>query len=73
MNTSSYTDPENIEDIFEKIKEAKTIKDVKELIDRTFPTWIVNFTNSYSSDYACLQNNWQNYCEILKTTPKLII
>ena len=54
----NYKDPENVEEILERLKTLPTLKEVKELIDQVFPTWIVTAIPGYSNDYKFFQNNW---------------
>jgi hypothetical protein len=54
-----YKDPENRDEILDKIKDCETLKDINELIKEVYPTWIVNFIDNYSTDYPHLQANWK--------------
>jgi hypothetical protein len=55
-----YKDPENIDEIIEKIKECPTLKEVELLIKELYPTWILYYLVGYSKDYPHLQSNWEN-------------
>ena len=57
--SNKFIDPENIKDIEEKIKNCPTIKDINDLVNITFPTWIVGFIDKYSDDYSHLNTNWE--------------
>lgn len=59
--------------ILEKLVEAKTGQEVKDLIDVYYPNWIVGFTDFYSSDYPHLQSNWETVCRKIGVGRKLII
>ena len=62
MNTYKYIDPENTQEILEKIKTLPMLGDVKVILEETFPNWIVGGTFSYSKDYPHLQKNWEKIC-----------
>ena len=61
-----YSDPENKDEIIEKIRYCKTLKDIETLIIETFPNWIIKFSNKYSNDYPHLQSNWENISKEFK-------
>ena len=56
---NDYVDPENVDEILEKIKSCATIKEIDNLIKETFFNWIVEFLDRYSYDYPHLQTNWE--------------
>ena len=59
-----YIDPSNSIDILNRLKELRTLGDVKKLVDDTFPKWIISTMNSYSKDYPHLTENWEKICDI---------
>lgn len=59
----SYKDPENKNDIINDIKNAETHNEVMNIINRTFPEWIVNCCDKYSSDYNSMNINWKVICD----------
>ena len=54
-----YKDPENKEEILEKIRNCATLKDIEELIKEVYPTWILYYISAFSHDYPHLQSNWE--------------
>jgi|SRR3989344_2821814 len=68
-----FSDPENYEEILKEFQELKNPKETQNLIERTFPTWIVAILNSYCKDYPHLENNWKEICRRTKTVPKKIV
>ena len=60
---SKYKNPPNHQEISDNIRECKTIGDVKNLVDKTFPEWFVTLIPRYSTDYSTLQTNWINCCK----------
>ena len=61
--TAKYKNPSNSDDISKQICNCKTIGDVKNLVDKTFPTWFVTILPEYSTDYSILQKNWVKVCK----------
>ena len=60
-----FTDPSNIDEIKEQIKNCPTVKDVIEIINNVYPSWLVNIIDNYSDDYPHLTKNWDIICEKL--------
>lgn len=73
MEQNKYSDPENWENIKDKIKTAPTLGDVKKILDNTFPGLIVAFLKRYSHDYPSFTENWIKITGKIKTTPKEIM
>lgn len=69
----SYKDPENIDSILDEIKKAPTLGDIKILIDKYYPNWIIDVIEKYSLDYPNLNSNWMTVCKKCNTTPKKIL
>ena len=72
-HTSSYTDPENHEEIVENIKKAETHDEVVKIINKTFPVWIIGWPKRYSDDYPHFQNNWKFVCNKAGCKPLSVI
>lgn len=76
-NTDSYfekyRDPENLEEIKEKIKLCTNLAQVVPLVKEVFPEWIVGEVKGYSEDYYVLTNNWDKTCKQVKTTRQCIL
>ena len=62
MDETSYLDPLNMEDIIVSIKNAEKHYEVIDIINSTFPSWILGCPKKYSKDYKHFQNNWQFVC-----------
>lgn len=73
MQNNKYLDPDNVNDIKEEIKNAPTLGDLKNILDKVFPSWIQGFINDYSEDYPELRKHWENICFENQTQPKQII
>jgi hypothetical protein len=58
MNEEKFKDPENIEEVKNSLKNCPTLKEVIDLIEKTFPGWIITFLDKYSNDYPHLETNW---------------
>jgi len=70
---SKYADPENTVEIFLKIKNCPTIREIKNLMDKTFPGLFITVLPEFSDDYPHLNKNWKSICDAIPTTPKQII
>lgn len=57
----------------EKLREMKTMKEVFDYIDETYPKWVVMLLDGYTDDYPFLTKNWQEVCEINKVPCQKII
>lgn len=73
VHNNKYVDPNNTTFILEKLKNLPTIGEVKELVDKTFPTWFVTVMKSYCSDYPHLTKNWKHICDISGIKPAHIM
>tara|TARA_A100001011_G_scaffold400735_1_gene518128 strand:- start:2770 stop:3216 length:447 start_codon:yes stop_codon:yes gene_type:complete len=59
-----YEDPDNTLDIILEIKtKCPTIKDIFDVINRTYPNLISSCSSKYSDDYPHLTHNWNFMCE----------
>ena len=61
MSLDKYTDPEDISDIVAKLESEDFVKEeyLRDIIETTFPGWILYFLDSYCEDYPHLQCNWE--------------
>ena len=66
-------DPENIDEILEKIGTIRTMGEIFELIDKTFPSWVIHIVDNFSNDYPFLDQNWANICKELNVRKAKII
>ena len=55
-----FSDPDNINEIIERLKKCPTMKDINDLLYEIYPKWIVLYLERYSEDYPHLQNNWES-------------
>jgi hypothetical protein len=62
-STSSYVDTESMSEILESIKLAESHDEVIDLINTSFPGWIIGWPKRYSKDYPHFQNNWEFVCK----------
>ena len=70
---NNYEDPNNVEDIIEEIKSLPTLGDIKPLVDKYFPGWIIGTLDGYSKDYMFLENNWRTVCNMMNIKPLKIM
>lgn len=70
---SKYIDPPDVETIINEIKNLPTLGDIKPLVDKYFPEWIIGTIEGYSKDYIFLENNWKNVCNKMNVSPTKII
>ena len=59
---SEYKDisEEHVLEVENKLKNAPTMKEIWNIINETFPNWVINISDCYSEDYIHLQQNF-NY------------
>ena len=65
--SKTYLDPSNTNEILEELKNAENHNQVIDLIQTTFPTWMIGYPKKYCSDYPHLQKNWKY---VLKSSGK---
>jgi hypothetical protein len=61
---NKYFDPPTTQDIIEEMTQAPTLGDVKQIVDREFPTWFIGILTEYCPDYPHLTMNWHRMTEI---------
>lgn len=61
-NNNIMEDPENVQDILTQIRSTQRMSEIFELIDKTYPHWIVKVVDGFSFDYKFLTQNWKNIC-----------
>lgn len=71
--TDKYVDPHNWLEYTDRIREAKTLGDVKNIIDNIFPGLIIHTLPNFSQDYEILRRNWYQLCKTLNAEPKCIM
>jgi hypothetical protein len=62
-SVTSYVNPENYNEVVEEIKNAEKHDQVIEIINKTFPRWILGWPKRYCQDYPHFQNNWEFVCK----------
>jgi hypothetical protein len=72
-NEELYVNPVNTNEIIEKLKNTETHDEIVNIINETFPTWILGWLKAYSSDYPHFQKNWENVCTSTKTKPLRVV
>ena len=75
IDTEIYKDPENWETIVQNMNELKTMKDILDLMRKTFPNIVVGFLDGFSPDYPHLTEDWQKIVDELgvKRTQVMIL
>lgn len=70
-----YKDPnqDEVARFLSKIKKAKNLGNVNEIINGIFPDWIIGELNVFCPSYNFLQENWTKCCLELNQQPKKII
>lgn len=69
----SYKDLENSLEILESVRLMKTLGEVYNFIQETFPDWILGTLPRYSPDYNVLQQNWEKLTSDLNVPHTVII
>lgn len=54
-----YMDPLDVDEVMEKLHATQTNSEIRSLIEKTYPTWLVHSTDRYSPDYPHFQKNWE--------------
>ena len=72
-NTDKYRNPNNVDEIMEKLRNVKTIGEVKDLVDQVFPEWFVTTMDSFSIDYPQFTDTWIGICNKIGVKPTQII
>jgi hypothetical protein len=68
-----FIDPDNVQEIIEKVYKSPTLGHIIQIINSTYPTWIAGTIDCYSDDYPELSDNWKNVCEKASTNMTKII
>ena len=68
-----FKDPSNVDEIKEQIINCPTVKDVIEIINSVYPSWLVNTIDDYSEDYPHLTKNWEIICAKFQIQKQKII
>ena len=59
-NENTYQDPPNIQDVVSKLESEDFVSEqyLHDLVNDTFPGWVIAMLDRYSVDYPHLQSNW---------------
>lgn len=60
--TDTYSDPANLEEFMERVKNAPNLGEIKNIADEAFPSWIVTLLPGFCPDYPHLTENWESIC-----------
>lgn len=70
---TTYVDPANINEIIDELKTLQTLGEVKDLVDRVFPGFIIGTIEEFSNDYKSIQENWHRVCSHTGVRPTEIM
>lgn len=59
LDDNMYKDPENWETILDLMKTKKTMIEILDLLNKTYPGLVVGFMDGYSPDYPHLTEDWE--------------
>ena len=59
----TFCDTKEREQVFEEVKDAKTIEETLEKLNKYYPDWISASFTGYSKDYPTLDKNWGIMCK----------
>ena len=63
---TEFIDPENKDELINKIKTLPSVQDVINFTNELFPSWIVLYASEYSEDYSYFNNNWRVMITLLQ-------
>lgn len=72
----SYSDPTDtviLEKIKQELTKAKTIGEMKDILTRVYPDFIVGFIQEFSLDYPTLTWSWRRLCQYSGVNPTQIM
>jgi hypothetical protein len=70
---SNYSDPSNMEEILEELRNAATLGEVNNLINRVFPNWQVCMLSGFCEGYPHLNANWEILCKKMDVAPTRVL
>ena len=70
---SKYTNPDNVDEIMNELKNAKVHGEVVKIMNKTFPGWIIGWPKKFSDDYPIFSEHWNKICSDLKVQPLCIL
>lgn len=73
VENCKYRDPDNMEEIIERVKNTEKHNDVVDIINKVFPGWILGWPKKYSKDYIHFQNNWEFVCKKTNSSPLRVV
>ena len=69
----NFCDNIDIVEVQTLLKNAPTLRDVFDIINKTIPNWIFGTADNFSKDYSTLTENWFKICDSHKVKPTKII
>lgn len=73
IDINIHKDPENWEELLDKMKNLKTLGEVLNMFNETFPGIVIGFMNGYSPDYPHLKEDWDKIAKMNNTTTKQVM
>lgn len=73
IDNNLHKDPENWQELLEKMKGLKTLGEVLEMFQTVFPGIVVGFLDGYSPDYPHLTEDWEKIASLNNVTRKQIM
>ncbi len=70
---TNYSDPADLDEIVEKIKNVQTFEGIYEIVNQVFPNWILKFVPRYCPNYPHIELNWHYICKENGSRPAQII
>lgn len=68
-----FSDPVEMDEIVDQIKNAQTIGSIYEIANNVFPSWIIGFVPHYCPNYPHLEQNWHYICKQNGFRPSQIV
>ena len=68
-----YKDPQNIQEITKEILLSKNIQNIIDILNKTFPNFIIETLSDFSEDYPHFDLNWTAICFSLKVRKAFIL
>lgn len=69
----TYLDPDNRDEILTRLRDLEDHQAVRQLIEETYPTWLLFWISEYSDDYSYLQKNWETICKLSGQKTQFIV
>jgi len=73
LTQDKYLDPPDAAHILERMRQVRTMGELKGIADAAFPDWFVTTMEVYCPDYPHLQQNWYKVCQKIGVRPTQIM